>query len=104
VPPDQRERFLRWIDENGGLRKEHGILLELVLARSPRQNPEKAPRPRDVDVEEEELLVLTAWPDHDRLTVSPTHEAVQFQPLTRYDVIGGYLADALPDDPTGGTS
>jgi hypothetical protein len=116
VAPDQRERFLRWIDDNGGLRREHGILLELVLGRSPRQNPDKAPRPEGLDVDEEELLVLTGWPDHDafdawidtpdrdRLTASPTHEAVQFRPLTRYDVIGGYLADALPTDPTGGIS
>ena len=51
--------------------------------------------------------MITAWPDHDtfdawintrdrdRLTASPTHDAVEFRPLTQYDVIGGYLTDAL---------
>ena len=55
-------------------------------------------------VDEDELVVMTAWPDHDtfdawidtperdRLTASPTHEAVRFRPLTRYGVIGGYVA------------
>ena len=69
------------------------------------------------DGDPEELVVITGWPDHeafdawidtpdrDRLTASPDHEAVEFRPLTRYDVIGGYGADALAaTDPTGGHS
>ncbi|MBW3627214.1 MAG: antibiotic biosynthesis monooxygenase [Actinobacteria bacterium] len=116
VPADQRRRFLEWIDENAELRRQHGILAELVLATSPRQNPAKTLRPTDDGVADpEEVVVLTAWPDHDtfdawidtpdrdRLTASPTHQAVSFRPLVRYDVIGGYLADALVrTTPTGG--
>ncbi|MGQ0616138.1 MAG: antibiotic biosynthesis monooxygenase family protein [Acidimicrobiia bacterium] len=119
VPEDQRQQFLAWISDNGELRRQHGILAELVLARSPRQNPAKTLQPDDIDVDPEEYVVLTAWPDHDtfdawidtpdrdRLTASPTHEAVEFRPLTRYDLVGGYLTDALTfttlDDSSGGT-
>ncbi len=113
VPADQRRQFLSWINENGELRRQHGILAELVLERSPRQNPAKALRPDD-DSDPDELVVLTAWidhdtfdawidtPDRDRLTASPTHEAVEFRPLTRYDVVGGYLAHTLTTTPTTG--
>jgi hypothetical protein len=116
VPADRRRQFLLWIDENADLRRRHGIACELVLARSPRQNPAKTLQPDDGG-DPEELVVITGWPDHDtfdawidtperdRLTASPTHEAVEFRPLTRYDVIGGYGADALTTtDPTGGHS
>jgi antibiotic biosynthesis monooxygenase (ABM) superfamily enzyme len=116
VPADRRRQFLQWIDENADLRRRHGITCELVLARSPRQNPAKALQP-DESEDDEELVVITGWPDHDtfdawietpdrdRLTASPTHEAVEFRPLTRYDVVGGYGADALTAiDPTGGPS
>lgn len=113
VPADQRQRFLAWIDENAALRRQHGILVELVLARAARQNPAKALQPDDHPTGDEELIVVTAWPDHgtfdawidtpdrDRLTASPDHRAVEFRPLTRYDVIGGYLADSLSDQPRG---
>jgi hypothetical protein len=116
VPDDQRQQFLAWIDRNAELRRHHGILAELVLARSSHQNPAKTLQPADTDADPQEYVVITVWPDHDtldgwidtpdrdRLTASPTHEAVQFQPLTRYDVIGGYIADALAAaDPKGGT-
>ena len=116
VPADRRRQFLQWIDENADLRRRHGIACELVLARSPRQNPAKARQP-DEPEDDEELVVITGWPDHDtfdawietpdrdRLTASPTHEAVEFRPLTRYDVVGGFGADALTTiDPTGGPS
>jgi quinol monooxygenase YgiN len=116
VPDDQRQQFLAWIDGNVELRRQHGILAELVLVRSSRQNPAKTLQPADTDADPQEYVVITVWPDHDtldawidtpdrdRLTASPTHEAVQFQPLTRYDVIGGYIADALAAaDPKGGT-
>jgi hypothetical protein len=48
-------------------------------------------------------VVLTIWPGHevfdawiassdrDRLTASDVHQAVSYQPITRYDVAGGYL-------------
>ena len=104
IPPEARDRFLAWIDENRQLREEHGILLELVLERSPKQNPAKTmQRPEAEQPPEDEALVLTAWasheafdawidtPDRDRLTDSDDHRAVQYRPLTRYDLVGGYL-------------
>jgi hypothetical protein len=115
VPADQRDRFLSWIDENGGLRRQHGILAELVLERSPRQSPANPLQRHDDDAgDPHELIVITAWPSHDtfdawidtpdrdRLTGSPTHEAVEFRPLTRYDVVGGYLADTITATPPAG--
>ena len=105
VPPNERERFLKWIEENKELREAHGILLELVLDRSDRQNPEKALRPFDVEPGEDgEMIVLTAWashetfdawidtPDRDRLTASDVHGSVQYRPITRHDVVGGYIS------------
>src|SRR5438309_9632277 len=47
VPPQQRERFLAWIEENRQVREDHGILFELVLERSTRQNPPKTLQPTD---------------------------------------------------------
>ena len=104
IPPEARDRFLAWIDENRQLREEHGILLELVLERSPKQNPAKTLRkPEAAPPPENEALVLTAWasheafdawidtPDRDRLTDSEDHRAVQYRPLTRYDLVGGYV-------------
>jgi hypothetical protein len=41
--------------------------------------------------------VFDAWiatPDRDRLTASGVHQAVSYQPITRYDVTGGYLNHA----------
>ena len=86
------------------LREDHGILFELVLERSPKQNPAKTlQRPEPEPPPEDEALVLTAWasheafdawidtPDRDGLTDSDDHRAVQYRPLTRYDLVGGYL-------------
>jgi hypothetical protein len=101
VPTDQRSAFIAWINENAELRLAHGISFEYVLETSPRQNPTKALQPT-VDDEEEELVVATGWPDHDtfdawintpdrdRLTASEVHAAVEYRPLTRFEVIGGY--------------
>lgn len=41
VPEVEQERFTAWIEDNRRLREEHGILLELVLGQSARQNPGK---------------------------------------------------------------
>ena len=118
VPPEERERFLGWIEENRELRESHGILLELVLDRSERQNPKKTlQRPDPESAEDDEMTVLTAWasheafdawietPDRDRLTDSAVHGSVQYRPITRHDAVGGYLnlpgldevADALKE-------
>jgi len=104
IPPEARDRFLAWIDENRRLREEHGILFELVLERSAKQNPAKTlQRAEPEPPPEDEAFVLTAWtsheafdawidtPDRDRLTDSDDHRAVQHRPLTRYDLVGGYL-------------
>jgi hypothetical protein len=104
VPSEVRERFLGWIMENREVRQEHGILFELVLERSPRQNPTKTLQaPGTPEYVEDEGLVLTAWashgafdawietPDRDRLTASDVHGAVRYGPITRHDVAGGYL-------------
>jgi len=88
VPADQRERYLAWIAEGREVREAHGILAELVL------------EPSDGDGE---TVVITIWPSHevfdtwiatpdrDRLTASDVHTAVDYRPITRYDLAGGYL-------------
>ena len=103
VPHSQRAAFIAWIDDNAGVRTAHGILFEYVLQTSPRQNPAKTLQPEtNLVADDEELVVVTAWPDHDtfdawintpdrdRLTASVVHAAVEFQPITRLDVVGGY--------------
>jgi heme-degrading monooxygenase HmoA len=88
VPAEQRERYLAWIAEGRAVREQHGILAELVLEPSEGQG---------------DTGVITAWPSHevfdawiatperDRLTASDVHQAVDYRPITRYDVAGGYL-------------
>jgi hypothetical protein len=102
IPSGARERFLAWIEENRELRQSLGILFEVVLERSPRQNPAKA-MPLAEPEAKNSALVLTAWashdafdawiqtPDRDRLTASDVHGSVEYGPITRYDVAGGYL-------------
>jgi heme-degrading monooxygenase HmoA len=87
VPPEMRERYLAWISEGRAIREAHGILAELVLEPAG----------------DGETVVLTIWPSHevfdawiatperDRLTASDVHQAVSYQPITRYDITGGYL-------------
>src|SRR5258708_7590140 len=46
-----------------------------------------------------------ATPERERLTASEVHQAVDYRPLTRYDMVGGYLnlaglAQTMPDTPT----
>jgi hypothetical protein len=111
IPRAEWDRFHAWIRANRAVRERHGILFELVLDRSPRQDPPKtaqpppAATPASTDAEDAvaEAMVVTAWashdafdawintPDRDRLTASPVHQAVQYGPITRYDVTGGYL-------------
>jgi hypothetical protein len=120
VSEEERTRFLAWIEENRTLREEHGILFEIVLERSPRQNPAKTLQPLPPSpATEDDLIVVTAWashdafdawidtPDRDRLTVSDVHSSVEYGPITRYDVAGGYLnldglvavADPVKEEP-----
>ncbi len=85
VPDSVRRRYLDWIAEGRAVRQAHGILAEWVL------------EPADG-----ELVVVTVWPsdavfeawiatpERDRLTASDVHRAVDYRPLTRYEVVGGY--------------
>jgi hypothetical protein len=101
---EARSRYLAWIEENRRLRQEHGILFEQVLERAPRQNPPKAMGSGTTPFERlPDAIVITAWasheafdawietPDRDRLTASADHRQVEYGPITRYDVVGGYL-------------
>ncbi len=104
VPKEQREPYLAWIEENRQLRERHGILFELVLERSPRQNPAKAMGAGEPTPEiDGTVLVLTAWasheafdiwietPDRARLTASDVHASVEHGPITRHHLAGGYV-------------
>ena len=101
VPATMQERYLAWISEGRAVREAHGILAELVCE----------PTSGDGDT-----VVITIWPDHatfdawiatperDALTASDVHCAVDYHPITRYDVVGGYvhaagLGDARKEHP-----
>jgi len=109
IPAAERERFRAWIQANRAVRERHGILFELVLDRSPRQNPPKASQPPPAAPSASaptgvvDAVVVTAWashdafdawintPNRDRLTASPANQAVQYGRITRYDTTSGYL-------------
>ena len=104
VPSDRREGFLSWIGENRRVREENGILFELVLEPSARRNPAKTLQPAQPQpTDDGDLIVITSWrshdafdawiatPDRDRLTDSEVHRSVEYGPITRYSVMGGYL-------------
>lgn len=88
VPAVERARYLAWIQRGRAVRESHGIVAELVL------------EPADGDGD---TIVLTIWPSHavfdawiatperDALTASAVHRAVDYRPITRYDVAGGYV-------------
>ena len=45
--------------------------------------------------------VLWAWiatPERDALTDSAVHQAVDYRPITRYEIVGGYTAAALHEE------
>ena len=88
VPPEVRKRYLQWIAAGRAVRQAHGILAELVCEPSAGDG---------------ETVVITVWPDHETfdawiatperatLTASAVHQAVDYRPITRYDVTGGYV-------------
>jgi heme-degrading monooxygenase HmoA len=88
VPTAIRERYRAWIAEGRAVREAHGILAEWVCE----------PTTGDGDT-----VVITVWPDHatfdawiatperHALTASDVHRAVDYRPITRYDVAAGYL-------------
>jgi heme-degrading monooxygenase HmoA len=93
VPDHERDRYLEWITAGRRVREAHGILAEWVL------------EPADGDT-----VVITVWPSHetfdawiataerDALTASDVHQAVDYRPITRYQVVGGYTAPALAQE------
>jgi heme-degrading monooxygenase HmoA len=97
VPEDQRDRYLQWIHDGRSVRETHGIVAELILEPTGGG----------------ETVVATIWPSHEvfdawiatpqrnALTASAVHQAVDYQPITRYEISGGYLnmaaLAALPD-------
>ena len=102
VPAQVRDEYLAWIDAGREVRQAHGILAELVCEPSSGEG---------------ETVVITLWPDHtmfdawiatperDALTASGVHQAVDYRPITRYDVVGGYVnlpglqqADPSPEE------
>jgi heme-degrading monooxygenase HmoA len=102
VPADVHDRYLAWIAEGRAVREDHGILAELVFEPSEGNG---------------ETVVLTLWPSHEvfdawiatpdrnRLTASEVHQAVSYQPITRYEVTGGYLNhQGLADVPVAATT
>ncbi len=88
VPAEKRDDYLAWIRDGRTVREAHGILAELVLEPSS---------------DDGDTVVITIWPSHevfdawiatparDQLTASEMHRAVEYGPITRYDVAGGYL-------------
>ena len=99
VPPEWRERYLDWIQAGRAIREEQGILAELVCEPTEPGG---------------ETVVITAWPSHevfdawiatphrDALTASEVHQAVDYRPITRYDMTSGYLnlPGLISHDPT----
>ena len=89
VPAEKRDDYLAWIRDGRAARETHGILAELVLEPS--------------DGGGGDTVVITIWPSHevfdawiatperDQLTASEMHQAVEYRPITRYDVAGGYM-------------
>jgi heme-degrading monooxygenase HmoA len=87
VPAAMRERYRAWIGDGRAVREAHGILAELVCEST----------------DGGATVVVTVWPDHatfdawiatperDALTASAVHQAVDHHPITRYDVVAGYL-------------
>jgi heme-degrading monooxygenase HmoA len=87
VPAEVRTRYLQWITDGRPIREAHGLLAEWVLE----------PSTGDGDT-----IVITLWPSHevfdawiatperDALTASDVHRAVDYRPITRYDLVGGY--------------
>ena len=98
VPPRERERYLAWIAEGRAVRETAGILAEWVLEQ---------------DTGDGETVVITVWPSHemfdawiatperDALTASDVHRSVEYRPITRYDVVGGYTAAPLAQEVIG---
>jgi heme-degrading monooxygenase HmoA len=96
VPDGVRPRYLRWIADGRAVREAHGLLAEWVL------------EPSDTDGDGPgDTFVITVWPSHevfdawiatperDALTASDVHQAVEYRPITRYDLVGGYTTKEL---------
>lgn len=88
VPAQWQQRYLDWIADRRAVREQHGLLADLVCEPA---------------VPGGQTVVITVWPSHqvfeawigtperDALTASDAHQAVDYSPITRYVVTGGYL-------------
>jgi heme-degrading monooxygenase HmoA len=88
TPAEVRDRYLDWIAEGRAIRQAHGILAELVC---------------DSTSGNGDTIVITMWPDdatfdawvatpeRDAFTASDLQQAVDYRPITRHQVIGGYI-------------
>ncbi len=103
VPPAERERYLDWIAAGRQVRQDHGILAELVVEPAMSGGGE--------------TVVITIWPSHGvfdacrsrsgvaiQLTASAVHAAVDYRPITRYDVVGVATAGGSISEPHGSSS
>jgi heme-degrading monooxygenase HmoA len=105
VPLEWRQRYLAWIQAGRVIREAHGIVAELVIEPTG----------------EDDFVVITIWPGHDvfdawiatpereALTDSEVHRAVEYRPITRFEMVGGYvnlrvlaalLSTELPEEPS----
>ncbi|MGH2704695.1 MAG: hypothetical protein ACRDJ4_06275 [Actinomycetota bacterium] len=102
VPADVRERYLARIAAGRQTRLAHSILAEILLEHSAGQG---------------ETIVITIWPDHETfdawiatpergaLTASEVHQALDYRPINRYDLVGRLPQPSRPhqhpeSDPT----
>src|SRR4249920_1800238 len=88
ISDDARPGYLQWIEDGRTVRETHGLLAEWVLD------------PADAGGD---TVVITVWPSHeifdawiatperDALTASEVHRAIEYRPITRFQVVGGYL-------------
>ena len=95
VPVERRVRYLEWIAGGRAVREAHGILAEWVLEPA---------------ADTGDTVVVTVWPSHevfdawiatperDALTASDVHRSVEYRPITRYEVAGGYTAPGLSQE------
>jgi hypothetical protein len=88
VPADRRDDYLAWIGEGRAVREDHGILAELVLEQTSAEGETVV---ITIGPSHEVFDAWIATPERDELTATEVHQAVEYRPITRYDVAGGYL-------------
>ena len=95
VPADVRDRYLHWIDDGRAVREAHGILAEWVLEPVQRRRRHRGDHGVAVARGVRRLDRHARARRAHRVRRAP---AVEYRPITRYDVVGGYTAAALPQE------